>query len=110
NRKNLQWPENKPEKKKNIGTRFFTTLTIAPDVSALKIKDIQGLGNSVGLNLEYFFHPHISINAGAMYVFKTYQAGEAYSTGYVPAPSHVNGNCWVLDLPLNLRVYAFDQR
>src|SRR5690606_29448531 len=96
--------------KKLSGFRFFSTLTIAPDVSALKIKDIQGLGNSVGLNLEYFFHPHISINAGAMYVFKTYQAGDGYTTGYVPAPSHVNGNCWVLDLPLNLRVYAFDQR
>lgn len=102
--------EDEPEKKKVLGSRFFSTLTIAPDASALKIKDIQGLGNSVGLNLEYFFHPNISINAGAMYVFKTYQAGDGYSTGYVPAPSHVNGNCWVLDLPLNLRYYAFNQR
>jgi outer membrane protein W len=98
------------EKKKILGSRFFTTFTIAPDVSALKIKDIQGIGNSVGLNLEYFFHPNISINAGAIYVFKTYQAGDGYSTGYIPAPSQVNGNCWVLDLPLNLRFYAFDQR
>lgn len=96
--------------KKLSGSRFFSTLTIAPDVSALKIKDIQGLGNSVGLNLEYFFHPNISINAGAMYVFKTYQAGDGYTTGYVPAPSHVNGNCWVLDLPINLRYYTFNQR
>jgi outer membrane protein W len=102
--------EAEARKKKFSGSRFSSTLTLAPDVSALKIKDIQGLGNSVGLNLEYFFHPNISINAGAMYVFKTYQAGEGYSTGYVPAPSHVNGSCWVLDLPLNLRYYAFHQR
>ena len=91
-------------------SRFYIAVTFAPDVSALKIKDIQGLGNTVGLNLEYFFHPKISINIGALYAFKTYQAGEGYSTGYVPAPNQVNGNCWVLDLPLNLRYYAFNQR
>jgi hypothetical protein len=101
-----------PKADKNTieGSRFYTTLTLAPDVSALRIKDIQGLGNSIGLNLEYFIHPTISINAGAMYVFKTYQAGDGYSTGYVPTPTHVNGSCWVLDIPLNLRYYAFDQR
>jgi|GEM_PF-1531776 len=91
------------------GSRFYTTLTFAPDVSALKIKDIRGLGNSVGLNVEYFFHPKISINIGALYSFKTYQAGDGYSTGYMPAPSQVSGDCWVLDLPLNVRYYAFNQ-
>ncbi len=105
-----QVPESAVKERKNIGRRFHTTLTLAPDVSALKIKDIQGLGNSIGLNLEYFFHPKISINAGALYSFKTYQAGEGYSTGYVPSPSHVNGNCWVLDLPVNLRYYAVGQQ
>src|SRR5690606_5318973 len=80
----------KPKSRKKLmqGSRFYTTLTFAPDVSALKIKDSRGLGNSVGFNLQYFIHPNISINAGAMYVFKTYQAGEAYSTGYVPSPNH----------------------
>jgi hypothetical protein len=100
----------KADKNRIEDSRFYTTLTLAPDVSALRIKDIQGLGNSIGLNLEYFIHPTISINAGAMYVFKTYQAGEGYSTGYVPAPTHVNGSCWVLDIPLNLRYYIFNQR
>ncbi len=95
---------------KTIGSpRFFISLALAPDVSALKIKDIRGLGNSVGFNLEYFIHSNISITAGAMYVFKTYQAGDGYSTGYVPAPSHVNGSCWVLDVPLNLRYYAVNR-
>lgn len=91
-------------------SRFYTTLTLSPDVSALKIKDISGVGNSLGLNLEYFIHPNISINAGALYVFKTYRAGEGYSTGYAPGPNHVDGNCWVLDLPLNLRYYTINQR
>lgn len=95
-------------KKKAGVRRFYTSLTLAPDVSALKIKDIQGVGNSIGINVEYFFHPNLSINAGGLYVFKTYQAGDAYSTGYVPAPSHVNGNCWVLDLPLNIRYYIIN--
>ena len=110
--KNREVPISEPKasKDKIKGSRFFTTLTLAPDVSALKIEDIQGLGNSVGLNLEYFFHSKISMNAGALYVFKTYQAGAGYSTGYVPAPSHIIGDCWVLDLPLNIRYYAFNQR
>src|SRR5690606_24841252 len=66
-------------KKKAGVRRFYTSLTLAPDVSALKIKDIQGVGNSIGINVEYFFHPNLSINAGGLYVFKTYQAGDAYS-------------------------------
>src|SRR5690606_36157595 len=39
------------------GHRFSVALSFAPDVTALKIKDIAGLGNSVGFKLEYFILP-----------------------------------------------------
>src|SRR5690606_4920815 len=97
------------EDKNSQGGRFSVALSFAPDVTALKIEDIAGLGNSLGFNLEYFILPNLSINAAVMYAFKTYQGGEGYYTGYVPSPSSIAGNCWVLDLPLNVRYYAINQ-
>ena len=108
-KRNRKIAEPKIDKKAQEGHRFSVALSFAPDVTALKVKDIAGLGNSVGFNLEYFILPHLSINAGAMYAFKTYQGGEGYYTGYVPAPSGIAGHCWVLDLPLNVRYYAINQ-
>ena len=101
----------KPEKKNKTGIekRLNVALTFAPDVTALKIRDIAGLGNSIGLNLEYFILPNLSINAGAMHSFKTYGAGEESYGGYVPAATRVDGQCWVLDLPLNIRYYFIHQ-
>ena len=108
-KRNRKIAEPKIDKKAQEGHRFSVALSFAPDVTALKVKDIAGLGNSVGFNLEYFILPHLSINAGAMYAFKTYQGGEGYYTGYVPAPSGIAGHCWVLDLPLNVRYYVINQ-
>jgi hypothetical protein len=108
-RRNKNIVEPKVDKTTPEGHRFSVALSFAPDVTALKIKDIAGLGNSVGFNLEYFILPNLSINAGAMYAFKAYQGGEGYYTGYVPAPSGIMGHCWVLDLPLNVRYYAVNQ-
>lgn len=107
-KRNKRIVEAKVDKMAQESDRLSVALSFAPDVTALKIKDIAGLGNSVGVNLEYFILPNLSINAGAMYAFKAYKGGEGYYTGYVPAPSGIMGHCWVLDLPLNLRYYAIN--
>lgn len=101
-----------PESKEGNGNdrgRFSIAFSLAPDVSALKIKDISGLGTSLGLNVEYFIHPNFSLNAGAMYAFKTYSGGGEDYKGYTPAPNRIDGDCWVLDLPLNMSYYVINQ-
>jgi hypothetical protein len=98
----------KNEKRREAEPQFTLALLLAPDVSTLKIKDIKGLGTSIGFNMEYFIHPNISLNAGALYAFKTYEGGEVDYQGYGPSPSGISGNCWVLDIPLNLRYYVIN--
>ena len=89
--------------------RLNTTLVFAPDVSALKFNDIEGLGNSLGLNLEYFVHPNISLNLGILYAFKTYKGKGGYGGSYTPSPESMRGDCWMLDVPLNIRYYLVNQ-
>lgn len=104
-----EFPENTGERPKIKGQKFSLALLLAPDVTALKIKDIAGLGTSIGLNLEYFIHPNFSINTGGLYAFKTYRGGKGYDTAYDPVPTGMSGDCWVLDLPLNVRYYVINQ-
>ncbi|MEX2594368.1 MAG: hypothetical protein WD426_16475 [Anditalea sp.] len=99
----------KKEKEKGDEYQFSIALLLAPDVSALKIKDIAGLGTSVGFNVEYFIHHNISLNTGALYAFKTYRGGEVDYKGYVPSPTGIRGDCYVLDLPLNIRYYVINR-
>src|SRR5690554_1423530 len=88
--------------------RFNAALVFAPDVSALKFNDIKGLGNSLGLNLEYFINANISLNIGVLYAFKTYRGKGQYS-GYTPSPGRMEGDCWMLDVPLNIRYYLINR-
>ena len=88
--------------------RFSATLVFAPDISALKFNDIEGLGNSLGLNMEYFAHTNISLNIGVLYAFKTYRGEGGYS-GYIPSPERMKGDCWMWDIPLNLRYYIINR-
>lgn len=106
--KSVAFSERTEDKRRTGYKKFSVSLIVAPDVSALRIKDIVGLGNSVGLNLEYFILPHVSLNAGALYAFKTYRAEGGLYAGYLPGQSQVSGDCWMLDLPLNLRYYALN--
>lgn len=90
-------------------SRFSLSLLLAPDVSALKIQDIRGLGTSAGVSVAYFVHPRWSVQTGALYAFKTYQGREGYKSGYGPDPLGLQGDCWVLDVPLNLRFYPISR-
>ncbi|GAB3663046.1 hypothetical protein GCM10028791_38370 [Echinicola sediminis] len=102
-----QVEKNKPQF--HNGKRWSTTALLSPDVSALQLNDIQGLGTSVGLNVEYFIHPKWSINLGALYAFKTYGANEGYQLpGYGNRSAGVKGDCYIIDVPLNLRFYAIN--
>lgn len=109
-----QSPEEVIQNKKKHPLFSFSVM-LAPDISAVKVKEVKGVGRAAGINLEYFLLPNLSINAGAIYAYKTYEVGESSagsygyggSSGYRKLKS-IDGNCRVLDIPINLRYYAFN--
>lgn len=90
------------------------SLMLAPDISAVKVKEVNGVGRAAGINIEYFPLPNLSINTGAVYAFKMYEVGEGSFSSYGGGSSYrklksIDGNCRVLDIPLNLRFYAINR-
>ncbi|AWW32389.1 hypothetical protein DN752_20830 [Echinicola strongylocentroti] len=107
-----------PQKEKKMSSpefwhdrRWSVAGLLSPDISALKWKDIHGVGTSAGLVLEYFIHPKWSVNVGFMYAFKTYQGEEDYSAfGYYGAGKvALKGDCYVFDVSTDVRYYAFSR-
>ncbi|HSJ66900.1 MAG TPA: hypothetical protein VK921_04470, partial [Anditalea sp.] len=87
-------------------SKFSLTLMASPDISAFKVNEINGLGNNVGVYLEYFIKSNLSLVSGATYGNKIYRTSITYS-GYYPSSSRIwDGECKVLDIPVNLRYYA----
>lgn len=92
--------------------RYGLSLGISPDISSVKLGQASGLGRKVSLQFEYFLFRKLSLVTGGILSYKTYAApGEAYRPypGYwkkYPLPDKINGQCRVLDIPLNLRYYA----
>ncbi|UCS93010.1 PorT family protein [Echinicola marina] len=94
----------------DIAQRWSFALLFSPDVSALKLKEVRGVGTSVGINLEYYFLPKWSLNFGGLYSFKTYGTSNGYQFSYPSSmpTTWVEGDCYVLDIPLNIRFYAIN--
>jgi hypothetical protein len=87
--------------------KWSLNLVLAPDLSTVGFGHFTTPGMSQGLGLEYQISKRISVQLGALYSSKVYFAGP---DDYQPAkpwqygkPERIDGNCKVLDLPLNLR-------
>lgn len=89
--------------------RFSISLMLAPDISAIEMNRIQNPGRSIAVNIEYFFHRRWSLNSGLIHAYKTYKGGEGYRVYYQPSPVGLEGNCWIIDVPINVRFYALDK-
>ncbi len=96
--------------KSKISQRWSFSLLLSPDVSALKLKEVRGVGTSAGINIEYYFLPKWSLNLGALYAFKTYETSDGYQFSYPSSKpiTWLEGDCYVLDIPLNIRYYAIN--
>ncbi len=90
-----------PKSKKKT---FSIALLGAPDISAVQFTQIRRAGRSMAINLEYFIHPRWSVNSGLVHGYKTYTSQEGYWPGYIKH-EELKGNCWVLEIPINLRYY-----
>ena len=95
--------------------RFYVGLVAAPDVSTVKFADVQGARLNLGLTLEYRLGQRWRVATGLQRSTKGYYARRKdYDwTNYPRAQtrdfSGVEGQCTVLDIPLNLRYDAVVQ-
>jgi hypothetical protein len=92
-------------------SRFSLTLVASPDISAFRINEINGLGTNVGFYLEYFLNSNLSVVSGASYGNKIYRTSTTNGYGgYYPSSNRFwDGECQVLDIPVNFRYYAISR-
>jgi hypothetical protein len=85
--------------------RLGVAVQYAPEVSAVRVSEIEKTGRDVGVQLEYFFTPRLSLNTGLLHAVKRYETrGSDYHMAYGKAPlDRVYAVCGMLDIPLNLR-------
>lgn len=87
-------------------TNNLAILVLAsPDYSAIQFNHIPSSGINFGVNLEYFLKKNWSISTGIIHSQKTYSDGEGYWDGYNKAHQSLIGDCWIIEVPLNLRYY-----
>ncbi|SHO64562.1 hypothetical protein [Algoriphagus zhangzhouensis] len=100
--------EKNKDKKERFGGKFNLSFQLAPDLSGVKLDQFGKAGNMIGIGAEYFVKPRLSISSGVFYSYKPYSANEGYMIGYGKQPNSVFGECDILDIPLNLRIYPFE--
>jgi hypothetical protein len=92
---------------------FYAGIIGAPDLSAVKMQSVKGVGNTFGILAGYAFNSHWALETGAYLERKKYYTeGEYFNTEDVKLPpnvtlSDVNGTCYMWEIPLNVR-YTFN--
>ena len=90
--------------------RFWLGLVVAPDVSTVKLTQVQAPLPNLGLTLDYRLGPRLRLSTGLLRSAKRYSArredydwGAAAPRTYQRNFEDVDAACTVLDVPLNLR-------
>jgi hypothetical protein len=87
---------------------WFVRASIAPDLTTVGIDKPTKIGSNFGLTLEYQFARHWSVSTGAILSRKIYEGTDveyAFGASTVTADK-MDGNCRVLDIPLNVYYYG----
>lgn len=90
-----------------LSGRFAAKLIYAPDLSSVGYFKPDRPGSNFGLIAEIFIGNRWSISTGALYARKIYFTEEE-QTGYygnTGSSSKINGECRVIDIPLNISYY-----
>lgn len=97
----------KPASQRGLSVR----VVVAPDLSAVGLKNFSRPGTNLGVLLEYRLAPRWSVQAGVLQSTKVYRSlpgdytapyGTWNGNGYSKVES-VDGRCNMLDIPINLR-------
>jgi hypothetical protein len=94
--------------------RWALQVSLAPDWSAVGTPQGFKIGEHIGVSLEYQVLRRLSIVAGVAYSNKKYTANPDEYQPYagvwqrVPKPEVIDAGCQVLEMPLNVRYYAFE--
>ena len=88
---------------------FSVRLAVAPDLSAIGLKNFTRPGTNLGILLEYRLASRWSVQAGVIQSTKVYRAlPTEYTASYGEWGGHVtplsiDGRCNMLDIPINIR-------
>ncbi|GAB3793674.1 hypothetical protein GCM10028819_05710 [Spirosoma humi] len=85
-------------------------LAISPDLSSIGLKNFARPGTNVGVLLEYRLAPRWSVQTGIIQSTKIYRATASdytlnnyYKNAMYTIPQGADGQCRMLDIPLNVR-------
>ena len=88
---------------------FSVSLMGGADWTTVKFTHKEQAGYNAGLTFTWHFAKNFSVTTGAVYMKKNYSADgkdyhppKGYWTNYITL-DEVNGSCWMIDIPLNLR-------
>ncbi|MEO0556293.1 MAG: hypothetical protein AAF149_24125 [Bacteroidota bacterium] len=96
-------------------SRWSIGLEFSPDLSTVGLRGVDDPGYTVGLHAEYHLSSRLSISGGVSYSKKIYFADEDIGSYPGSNPNwtleRVDGNCDVIDVPINLSYYlkGYDQ-
>lgn len=93
-------------------SRFSIGISLAPDLSSNEIFRYNRLGRDLGIVIDYWITPRLSVSVGAFNTSKRYLVGGAeynppagfwgnITNGELPAK--IDAKCQVLDIPVNLK-------
>ncbi len=102
----------KKDKRASPFHRVALSFSVSPDLSAIQLADMSQVGMKSGIGLEFFLFRRVSLQTGIVFSHKVYSATEGYQAPYGywyynNKPTRIDATCNVLDIPVNLRYYAF---
>ncbi|MGC3943596.1 MAG: outer membrane beta-barrel protein [Chryseolinea sp.] len=95
------------------GHPLFVKLAISPDFSSIDYGKAGKTGLNFGPMVEYGLSSKFSISTGAIWSKKLYdqENPKAYNVGGYPVKANMlNGDCRIIDIPLNLTYYMLPGR
>ena len=94
--------------------RWFLKVPVSPDFSAIDYDKLGKPGINIGLLGEYRLTDHLSVSTGAIWSKKLYDSknpDKSYTSGnWTGKASKLDGDCRVLDIPINVTYYIFPDR
>jgi hypothetical protein len=101
--------EEEKEKEKTEGSKWFLKLPVSPDFTSISYYKPGKTGLNIGLLVEFIPGKHLAFSTGAIWSRKLYSTdnpGTSYTSGpYTSKVSFLDGDCRVLDIPVNITYY-----